>query len=478
MAMQHILRIGVRAIPIVMWLVAASGPALAQGGAGVSSPAPGSADASSPPLTWDVVHRSAEILRTMERWHQYAIQAIKAPGGDEECGQAVYVAIEVIEWGASDKGMRSGLETPSSDYDNSGLQEIELTPVYKGIIRDEAKKLVQDLESRMAKRRAACPPPTGLNAEDIAKIRDLPLEPLTSRQKQGAPRAPDTTRATTVATPRPLIIVVTNPDGSIYFPGSGTCFKQSARKNGAGAGDVAKTDCPSGMPTDEVLRQGMFQKLGQTPMYGEPDWSDAKVTSGLLRSLQTGSEPVYLPYSYGPQSETPPVIWTQQDIQRVTRQMASTPPGTEQQRTGTGTSKSTGASTRGLSTQDIESIKNLPLERLPEGKKATARTTKTTKTVKQPAGNQAKGGPANEAASQIGQQLMQGLIQGGIQYGIGRAMGGGGNSGGGSSHQNSAPSVKKSNVQTAKPQGTAAKPSGGSTPSGGVMFYGVTGPGR
>jgi hypothetical protein len=232
------------------------------------------------------------------------------------------------------------------------------------------------------------------------------------------------------------------------------------------------------MPTDEVLRQGMFQKLGQTPMYGEPDWSDAKVTSGLLRSLQTGSEPVYLPYSYGPQSETPPVIWTQQDIQRVTRQMASTPPGTEQQRTGTGTSKSTGASTRGLSTQDIESIKNLPLERLPEGKKATARTTKTTKTVKQPAGNQAKGGPANEAASQIGQQLMQGLIQGGIQYGIGRAMGGGGNSGGGSSHQNSAPSVKKSNVQTAKPQGTAAKPSGGSTPSGGVMFYGVTGPGR
>jgi hypothetical protein len=105
---------------------------------------------------------------------------------------------------------------------------------------------------------------------------------------------------------------------------------------------------------------------------------------------------------------------------------------------------------------------------------------KTAKTVKQPTASQAKskGSQGNDAASQIGQQLMQGLIQGGIQYGIGRAMGGGGNSGGGNSHQSNAPSVKKSNVQTAKPQGAAAKPSGGSTPSGGVMFYGVTGPGR
>jgi hypothetical protein len=478
MAMQHILRIGVRAISIVMWLVAASGPALAQGGAGVSSPAPGSADASSPPLTWDVVHRSAEILRTMEHYHQYAIRAIEAPGGDEECGQAVYVAIDVIEWGASDKGMRSGLETPWSDHDNSGQQEIELTPLYKGIIRDEAKKLVQDLESRMAKRRAACPPPTGLTAEEIAKIRDLPVEPLTSGRKQGASRAPDTTKATTATTPRPLIIVVTNPDGSIYFPGSGTCFKQATRQNGAGAGDVAKTDCPPGMPTDEALREGIFQKFGQTPVYGEPDWSDAKVTDGLLKSLHTADEPVFLKYSYARQPESAVVIWPHEYARTALQQLTSAPPGKEQLRTGTPVSKSTGASTRGLSTQDIESIKNLPLERLPEGKKATARTTKTTKTVKQPAGNQAKGGPANEAASQIGQQLMQGLIQGGIQYGIGRAMGGGGNSGGGSSHQNSAPSVKKSNVQTAKPQGTAAKPSGGSTPSGGVMFYGVTGPGR
>jgi hypothetical protein len=384
--------------------------------------------------------------------------------------------------------MRSGQETPWSDA--SGLPEIELTPLYKGIIRDEAARLIQDIKSRFAKRKRPCPPPTGLSAEDIARIRDLPVQPLTSGQKPAEPPIATGKATTARAIPQPLIIVVTNPDGSIYIPGTGTCFKQSARKDGAGAGEVSKTNCPAGMPTDETLRQGIFQKLGQTPLYGEPDWSDAKVTTGLLKSLQTASEPVYLQYNHVPAPETPLVIWTQEDIQRAVRQMASTPPGTQQQRTGSPAPKSAGVSGEGLRTEDIDKIRNLPLEPLQGGQKATSRTVapgsksatsnaaKGTqqRTIK----NQAKAVPAqnNEAASQIGQQLMQGLIQGGIQYGVGRAMGGGGGSE--RSHSN-APAAQKGGSQMAKPQGTTAKQGTGGTsaaPSGGVMFYGVTGPGR
>jgi hypothetical protein len=107
-----------------------------------------------------------------------------------------------------------------------------------------------------------------------------------------------------------------------------------------------------------------------------------------------------------------------------------------------------------------------------DGKQPAGSGAAPARTVKKQTPSQSTSAPAQN--NELGQQLMQGLIQGGIQYGIGRAMGGGGGDdrGAGSSHQGTTQKVQK----TAKPKGTV--PASGSAPSGGVMFYGVTGPGR
>jgi hypothetical protein len=159
-----------------------------------------------------------------------------------------------------------------------------------------------------------------------------------------------------------------------------------------------------------------------------------------------------------------------------------------QQQSGVSVPGSTGVdSMPGANTKSIQQpganlmqkgITNVPMQqgaKQAPGGAATKGASQATRRASQPAGSQAKGissqGPLQDNA--LGQQLMHGLIQGGIQYGIGRAMGGGG----GQSHPQNAPSSAKGG-HVAKPQGTTAVKPGaaGAAPSGGVMFYGVTGP--
>jgi hypothetical protein len=141
-------------------------------------------------------------------------------------------------------------------------------------------------------------------------------------------------------------------------------------------------------------------------------------------------------------------------------------------------SLSTGPSDDSLTEEQKKNLRALPVDPLPkgtsnakkDGSPPSGTKRQAVKTVKQQAPAQTKGAAQN---NELGQQLMQGLIQGGIQYGIGRAIGGGGGSE--RSHSN-APAAQKGG-HVAKPQGTTAvKPGAGAAPSGGVMFYGVTGP--
>jgi hypothetical protein len=183
----------------------------------------------------------------------------------------------------------------------------------------------------------------------------------------------------TLAEPPQVFIVIRNPDGTFFFPGSGVC-----------AGDSGTVDCPPETKSHEQAVNDLKKRI----------------EAAVLSESKKGA--------------------------------ASTTKG--------------GAAAKGAS--------------------------QATRSVTQPAGTQAKGissqSPVQNNA--LGQQLMEGLIQGGIQYGIGRAM----DRGGGQSHSQSAPTATKSG-QTMKTQGTTAAKQGASgtpaAPSGGVMFYGVTGPG-
>jgi hypothetical protein len=406
--------------------------------------------------------RAAEIIANLRSYHQSAIKDLERPDYATECSDIVHISREVINWSVSDKGMRSGEETPWSDH--AGLPEIELTPEVKNTLREIAGYMLADIDKRLGRGADACfPPPASETAESTGRegtqgettgfilpgiVRRFLGEPDPSAPGDGssadleervAELESEASRRNAIRSAElgppplpPLIIVVTNPDGSLYIPGTGTCFRQPAQNGDAKAGDFPQTNCPRGMPADHEMRHGIRQQFGEASkpeqlrdQYGQlmfdsagrpilyPSWSDFQVTPEYAESLQSASDPLYLPYKWsnalpGTSSSGDPIIWTQEDIGKVTRHwMLSAPEGQKRR---------VSSLDQGLTPGDIEALKNLQIEQLPAGSPSTGKGTKPKATTGTGGGaTPRKTTSKSDANKEIGQQILRGVIQ----YGIG-----------------------------------------------------------
>jgi hypothetical protein len=318
--------------------------------------------------------------------------------------------MEGIRWVVSDEGMQSGEESPWSD---GGFPPVDLSPETKKTLRSIASDVLADINNRLSD---ACLPPdtetTGLagnagltpgdGSEADLEERVAELEATTAR-KAGGQKALSPT----------LIIVVTNPDGSLSFPGTGKCFAPVKED-----GSVPKAKCPKGMPAETEMRHAirqyftepeplrdqhgrfMFDSQGRPILF--PSWSDFQVTPEYAQSLKSADEPLYLPYKWN--NAESDVVWTQEDIGKAARQWAGVSPD------------------GGLSNEDIEKLQKLQIEAPPAGSLKPApnagkpTTSKATGKSTQPAQPKETTQPAprNEVRDEV--------IKGIIQFGIGKVI--------------------------------------------------------
>jgi hypothetical protein len=379
--------------------------------------------------------RVIEVMVNIRSYHQSAVREMERLDYRVECSGFVRVTKDFIRWNVSDQGMLTGGKTP---WGNSGLPDVELSPGLKDILREIANDLIADIDKRLERvNGVACPPPETQAAESTGVEGSTPgggndadleeriadLEATTARKEaedadlEERVAELEATTAEKAVLPS-LIVVVTNPDGSIIFPGAGRCFGPVDEK-----GNIPKVKCPKAMPPETEMQQGIRRNFGAAPepdqlrdQYGKlmfdsqsrpilfPSWSDFQVTPEYAETLKSADEPLYLPYKWNEADSG--VEWTQEDLRKAARKWAGV------------------AIDGGLSDKDIEKLQKMQIEAPPAGSlksapnagKPTTSKASGKKETTQPAPRKETTQPAprNEARDEV--------IRGVIQFGIGKAL--------------------------------------------------------